>query len=252
MSDLKEITAIILPTYNSKNGIVKLLSQILISVKRPKIVIVDDNSPDGTGKIVKKSFKSNKSVVVLERNNKQGRGSAVIAGFKYALKDKNIKYIIEMDSDFAHNPKDIPKLIKTIKKYDMVVASKYLPSSRITKWNYKRKILSKMANTYIKFVLGIPLKDNTNGFRCYRREVLESIDLDRIKARGFIVLTEIAFFAYKNKFRIREVPINFTSQNLNRSNMSIQEIISSFLTVLRIKFSDNFKLRQRKYEESSF
>src|SRR3989344_5432646 len=175
---------IIIPTYNAKAGIVKLISEILIKTPHAKIIVVDDNSPDKTAALVKNKFSSNSKVSIIIRENKGGRGSAVIEGFKKGLRDKKIDLFIEMDADLIHDPNDLQKLIDKSKKYDVVVASRYLLKSQILKWSLKRKTLSRLANLWIKFMLGISLTDNTGGFRCYRRKVLENINLNSISSRS--------------------------------------------------------------------
>jgi len=227
--------AIIIPTYNAKAGIIKVISGALKNIPNAKIIIVDDNSPDQTAKIVSDKFSLNKKVKLIIRLKKSGRGSAVIRGFKEALEDKRIKLLIEMDADLIHNPNDLPRMIKTAKKSDVIVASRYLLKSQIIKWSLKRSMISRLANLWIKFILGISLTDNTSGFRCYKRNVLESIDFNAIQSKGFIVLTEIAYQIYKKGFTFTEIPIDFVPVDNNRSNLNLKELKEAFLTVLRLK-----------------
>lgn len=228
---------IVIPTYNAKGGILRVISGILKNFKDAKIIVVDDNSPDGTAKLVNRKFASNKGVKVIVRSKKLGRGSAVIKGLKDALGDSRNELFIEMDADLIHSPNDIPRLIEMAKKYDVVVASRYLVKSQIIKWAFKRRIISRLANLWIKFMLGISLTDNTSGFRCYKRNVLEGIDFNLVKSKGFIVLTEISNQIYKKGFTFGEIPIDFIPIDINRSNLNIAELREAFFTVFRLKLS---------------
>lgn len=226
--------AIIIPTYNSKKTVVRLIKDVFLNLPQSKVIVVDDSSPDGTANEIKKFFKKRR-ITLIVREQKQGRGSAVIEGFKEGLKDKNTELFIEMDSDFAHNPNDLVRLVKKIETCDVVVASRYRLHSHIIKWGMKRRLISRFANLWIKLMLGVSLTDNTNGFRCYRRNVLETVDFNHISAKGFIVLTEIAYQIYKKGFIFGEIPIDFMPVDLNKSNLNMKEIKEAFLTVLRIK-----------------
>lgn len=230
--------AIIIPTYNARNTIIQLVSKVLKTVKNSIVIVVDDNSPDKTASLIKSHFSKNKRVLLIIRSGKGGRGYAVIQGFKEAIKLPTIQYFIEMDADFAHNPKDILRLMQKVKNYDIAVASRYLFHSHIIKWSIKRRLISKFANLWIKMMLGISLSDNTNGFRCYTRHVLEAIDFDLILARGFIVLTEISYQIYKKGFRFGEVPIDFIPADLNKSNLNMREVKEAIYTVFRLKMKD--------------
>lgn len=231
---------VIIPTYNAKAGILRVISGTLKKAPNAKVIVVDDNSPDQTANLVKSKFSSNSRVDLIIRKNKGGRGSAVIEGFKEGLKDKKIELFIEMDADLVHNPNDLPMLISKSRKYDVVVASRYLLKSQIIKWSIKRKVLSRLANLWIKLMLGISLSDNTSGFRCYRRSVLENINLNLISSKGFIVLTEIAYRIYKKGFTFGEIPIDFKPVDINKSNLNIKEIKEALLTVLRLYIISTF------------
>ncbi|MEK7533766.1 MAG: polyprenol monophosphomannose synthase [Patescibacteria group bacterium] len=229
---------IVVPTYNAKGSIIKVLLGTLNNVPNAKILVVDDNSPDKTAQIINKNFLGNKRINVIVRKSKGGRGSAVVRGFKEALKDKKAALFIEMDADLVHNPNDLPRLIEKAKKYDVVVASRYMVSSQIIKWSLKRRLISRFANLWIKFMLGISLTDNTSGFRCYRRYVLETIDFNLVASNGFIVLTEIANQIYKKGFSFAEIPIDFIPVDINRSNLNLKELKEAFFTVLRLKITN--------------
>lgn len=229
-------SVVVIPTYNSIKSIRKLLNEILKYLPETKIIVVDDNSPDGTATEIKNNFIKNKRVILIVRKKKEGRGSAVIEGFREGLKDNSIKLLIEMDSDFAHNPKDLNRLIEKANTSDVIVASRYLLKSQIIKWKLKRRIISRVANLWVRFLLGFKLTDNTNGFRCYNRHALEKINFDLISAKGFIVLTEIAYQIYKEDFKFGEIPIDFKPVDLNKSNLNMKEIKEAFFTVLRLRF----------------
>ncbi|MBI2028550.1 MAG: glycosyltransferase [Candidatus Levybacteria bacterium] len=228
---------VVIPSYNSKSTLKKVIYGVLRNARIAKIIVVDDNSPDGTASIVKKYFLKESKVKLITRGNKGGRGSAVIEGFKEGLKNKNSEFFIEMDADLAHSPTDLPRLLEKAKEFDAVVTSRYLLKSQILRWKLKRRIASKLANLWIKFILGVPLSDNTNGFRCYRRRVIKAIDFNKIRSKGFIVLTEIANQIYKKGFRFGEIPIDFVPVDLNKSNLNWKEIKEAFFAVLRLRLS---------------
>jgi len=229
---------IVIPTYNAKATIVKTVLGALDNVPNAKILVVDDNSPDKTAEAINKNFSKDKRVKLIVRKSKGGRGSAVIRGFKEALGDKSTNLFIEMDADFAHNPNDLPRIIEKAKKYDVVVASRYMLSSQIIKWHLKRRLISRFANLWIKFMLGISLTDNTSGFRCYRRYVLETIDFNLVESKGFIVLTEMAYYIYNKGFNFAEIPIDFIPVDINRSNLNTKEAKEAFFTVLKLKIKN--------------
>lgn len=233
-------SVVVIPTYNSKKNVGKLLREILQFVPWAKIIVVDDNSPDGTANEIKKHFAKDKRVTLIVREKKRGRGSAVIEGFKEGLKDKATELFIEMDSDFAHKPSDLARLIKKADEFDVVVATRYLLKSQLLKWKFKRRVISRLANLWIKSILGIALTDNTNGFRCYKRQIIEGIDFNSIKSKGFIVLTEFSYQIHKKRVIFGEVPIDFIPVDLNKSNLNIKEIKEAFFTVLRLKINSFF------------
>ena len=170
--------AIIIPSYNAKNTIVRTITDTFSILPKAEIIVIDDNSPDGTANEIKRYFSQNKHLLLIVRGGKEGRGTAVLRGFQEGLKNKNIKFFIEMDADLCHDPKYIPLLIEKCKKYDVAIASKYLKLSQIIGLDKKRIIFSKLVNYFIRFMLKIPITDYTNGFRCYRRSALEKINLN--------------------------------------------------------------------------
>jgi dolichol-phosphate mannosyltransferase len=226
---------IVIPTYNEKKNIKSLVKKILATKVPEKIIIVDDNSPDGTGGEADGLAEKHSQVKVIHRKGKLGRGSAVIDGFKLALKDKEIKYFIEMDADFSHDPVELKELLKKAENYDIVVGSRYLPQSKIKNWGMKRRIFSKIANLYARLVLGVPISDYSNGYRCYSRSALEALDLDRIESRGYIVLSEIAFKLYKKGFKFGQIATIFVNREKGKSNLSLAEIIEAFYSVIKLR-----------------
>lgn len=229
--------AVIIPTYNAREGIIRNISKIKSKVPYACIIIVDDNSPDGTAGLIQSEFIDDKKVQVIIRKNKGGRGSAVLAGLKEALKNNNTKYFIEMDADLCHNPKYISKLVEKCKTTDVVIASRYLPSSRISGWNFKRKLMSFCINNLAKYLLRIPINDYTDGFRCYSRKAVEFITTHDVKSQGYIVLSEVAYICYKNGFSLAEVPIDFHFKQVSKSNLNMKEIQEALLTLIRLRFT---------------
>lgn len=228
---------VVIPCYNAKRSIVQSINGISKCLPEAKIIVIDDNSPDGSAKLVKRNFSNNKAVKLIVRNDKGGRGSAILRGFQEGLKDRTNEFFVEMDADLCHNPKYIPLLVNKCKTCDVAIASKYLEGSRIDGLSIKRKIFSKFANNYIKFVLNVPITDYTNGFRCYRRKALESIDLNNFKSKGFIMLSEIAYKLYKRKNSFGEIPFDFYFNDVNKSNFNMKEVQEAFMTVLKLKFN---------------
>jgi dolichol-phosphate mannosyltransferase len=227
---------IVIPTYNEKENIARLV-EVIMSLPYPiSVVIVDDNSPDGTGIIADKLSKKFERVKVIHRKGKGGRGSACIEGFQYALKqEQDINYIFEMDADFSHDPKEIPKFLENIENYDMVIGSRYTEGSKIVNWSKLRRIFSKLANFYARSLLKIPITDYTNGYRCYKKDVLNNIDFNKINSTGYVVLSEMAYQIAKKGYKIGEIPIVFVNRKRGESNLTLKEIFSAFISILRIK-----------------
>lgn len=230
-------TMVVIPTYNERENIEKLIKEIFCFDRDIKVIVVDDNSPDKTFEVVEKIGKKDKRVKLILRKNKRGRGSAVVDGFKYGLKDKKTKYFFEMDADFSHDPKELGKFFEKIKKADVVIGSRYLKKSKIIGWPLKRHIFSRLANFYAWLILRVPITDYTNGFRCYKRRVLESIDLGKIKSSGYIVLSEMAYKIYRKEFKFAEVAVVFVNRQRGASNLRLEEIVEAFTSVWRIRFS---------------
>lgn len=229
--------AIVVPTFNESKNIKKLIGQIFSLHKGVNLTVVDDNSPDGTGKIVDFLKKRNKNLVLISRKGKGGRGSAVMEGFKYAYRNRNIKLFIEMDADFSHRPEEIKKLVEKSKKFDVVIGSRYLKDSAIYGWSINRKVFSKLANFYCKIVLGVPISDYTNGFRGYSRRTAEKLISANFKSKGYILLSEIAYFLHRQGYSFGEVPTVFRNRVRGKSNFSLSEVKESLTAIPRIKLN---------------
>lgn len=210
---------IIIPTYDEKENVLKLVEDIHHYQKEVHILFVDDNSPDGTASIIKKIQKENNRIHLLERPGKLGLGTAYLTGFKYAL-GKGYDYIFEMDADFSHDPKEIPNFLKAIEENDLVLGSRYIRGVNVVNWPMRRLLLSFLANKYSRIATGLPINDATGGFKCFRREVLETIDLKRIKSSGYAFQIEVTFKAWRNGFRIKEIPIIFIDRQAGVSKIS--------------------------------
>lgn len=236
--------AIVIPTFNEAENITKLIRSIRKNIgPHDKIIVVDDNSPDGTGKVVGGLAKKQKNIYLLLRQNKSGRGSAVLAGFKFAQKFKPSFYI-EMDADFSHKPEDIPRLLKAADQADVVIGSRYLRGSRIINWSIKRKVFSKLANIYAKIILKVPIADYTNGFRIYKKEAVDFLLSQKLVSSGYILLSETAYMLKESGFTFREIPIVFVNRKRGASNLNFAEIKNAFLGVWQIRFTKSSQSTQ--------
>jgi len=236
-------TLIIIPTYNELENLRPLLEQIFSYTRNTDVLIVDDNSPDGTGKLADEIHEHNPHVAVLHRAGKQGLGTAYIAGFKYGIA-RGYDAAFEMDADFSHDPRYLPDFLKAIEHADLVIGSRYIPGGDTPNWSLLRRFISGGGNLYARLMLGIPVHDCTAGFRCYRREVLESINLDTIQARGYAFQVELAYRTTRQGFRVVETPIVFVDRCVGKSKMSSTIFLEGFLWVLRTRFSKKTSLRQ--------
>lgn len=227
---------VIIPCYNERENIVQLVNALLEQSHDIAVLVVDDNSPDGTSALVQAEVaKHGGRLILMTRTGKGGRGSAVLAGFKYAL-EKNYDYVFEMDADFSHKPSEIPLFLERIKTCDFVVGSRYIQGSEIHDWGWKRTFFSRWANRYARLVLRIPLSDYTNGYRLYTRRALEALDMNAIDAKGYVVLSEVAYQLYRKGFKLGEVPTIFVNRRRGISNLSFKEIKEAFMSVLRIRW----------------
>ena len=233
---------VVIPTYNESDNVAHIIPEVLGQDEGMHVLIVDDNSPDGTAQIVKDMQKNEPRIHLIERPGKMGLGTAYVAGFKYALV-AGFEYIFEMDADFSHDPKMLSVLLKKMDEFDLVIGSRYVSGVNVVNWPMSRLILSYSANLYTRIVTGLPVKDATAGFKCYRRAVLESLDLDAIKSNGYSFQIETNFMAWRKGFRVGEVPIVFVDRRAGVSKMSKHIVYEAAAMVWKLKFRDLFSPR---------
>lgn len=228
---------VIIPTYKEKENIERIIRAIFSLEKAFHVLIVDDNSPDGTAAIVKNLMKDfTDNLFILERKGKLGLGTAYIAGFKWAL-EKNYDYIYEMDADFSHNPNDLLKLYAACKTdgNDLAIGSRYISGVNVVNWPMGRVLMSYCASSYVRFITRMKVRDTTAGFKCYHRSVLETIDLDRIKFMGYAFQIEMKYLSWKLGFKIKEVPIIFTDRTEGESKMNTGIFKEAILGVIDLR-----------------
>jgi dolichol-phosphate mannosyltransferase len=228
---------VIIPTYNERENLTELLRQIFAQNLPLEVLIVDDNSPDGTGAVADQLVASDPRVHVMHRPGKMGLGSAYVAGFQYAL-ERDYDAVFEMDADFSHNPDSLPQFLRELETADLVVGSRYLHGVTVVNWPLKRLILSYGANVYSRIITGIPLKDLTGGFKCFRRQVLEALDLSRVRSDGYTFQIEINYKTWRKGFRIREIPILFVDRRAGESKMSRRIVWEAAWMVWRLRILD--------------
>lgn len=232
-------TLVVIPTYNEINNIQKLIPVVLEMYPELNILVVDDNSPDKTADYVKKYSEKDKRVALIKRNGKMGLGTAYVAGFKFML-ENGYDVVIQMDADFSHDPKEIETFLNSIKHNDLVIGSRYIDGVRVINWPIRRLLLSYFANVYTRIITGMPVKDATGGFKCFRRDVLKSINLDKIESNGYSFQIEMNFIAWKKKFKIIEVPITFSDRLHGSSKMSKKIVREAILMVWKLRFRSLF------------
>ncbi len=228
-------TTVIIPTYNERDNIVNLINDIFAQpIENLKVIVVDDNSPDKTAELVVPAQTIYPNLYLIKRYNKLGLGSAYVAGFKKALA-LGADLIIEMDADFSHDPKDLSRLIEVCTDgFHLAIGSRKIKGGKIVGWNWRRKLVSHGAMLLARTFLRLRTKDVTAGFRCYRREVLEKINLDTIKSNGYAFQEEMLFRTQKNKFHIKEIPVTFTDRKLGKSKLSNKDVYEFFITIFRL------------------
>ena len=231
-----ERALVIVPTFNERENVARIIEAVLAQDPRLSILIVDDGSPDGTGAIVEAIAATNDRVHVLHRAKKMGLGTAYLAGFKWAL-ERDYAYIFEMDADFSHDPGHLPQFLTAIQDTDIVLGSRYRDGKvTVVNWPMSRLILSYAANIYARTVTGLQLYDATGGFKCFRRIVLETIDLDDVRSNGYGFQIEVSFRAWKKGFRIAEIPIVFTDRTEGESKMTKRVVREAFWMVWRLRW----------------
>jgi len=233
---------VIIPTYNERDNLAPLTKRMQ-SIELPlDIIFVDDGSPDGTGDLADDLAKTLPNISVIHRQNKLGYGSAVIEGFRTALKKDYVR-IFQMDADLSHDPASIPKLLEAARESDLVLGSRYIGGVRVVDWEIGRVLLSYFANRYVKTITGLPLHDITTGFRCYRRDVLYSFDFAKVKANGYGFLIEMAYRIWKSGGRLLEVPITYYGRKQGKSKLSKQTMLEAAILPWRLRL-----LELRKHE----
>lgn len=241
-------SVIIIPTYNEKENIRNIIGAVLSLEHSFDVLVVDDGSPDGTSDIVKSIMVEHPGrVYIIERSGKLGLGTAYITGFKWALQ-QNYEYVFEMDADFSHNPADVPALYEACAKdgYDLSIGSRYVTGVNVVNWPMGRVLMSYFASKYVRMITGIPVYDTTAGFNCYRRKVLETINLDSIQFKGYAFQIEMKFTTYKCGFKIKEVPVIFVNRVLGESKMSGSIFSEAFFGVIKMKWDSLFKKYPKK------
>ena len=230
---------VVIPTYNEADNIPGLIPRVLGLGKEFEVLVVDDHSPDGTAGLVKLMQSTDARVHLIEREAKLGLGTAYVAGFKYAL-ERDFDFIFEMDADFSHDPNELPKLLHKAEECDLVIGSRYVSGVNVVNWPMRRLILSFCANLYTRYITGMPVKDATGGFKCYRRAVLESIDLNGIHSNGYAFQIEMNFLAWTKGFRVCEIPIVFVDRRVGTSKMSKNIVSEAALLVWKLKLKSLF------------
>ena len=243
---MNERVLVVVPTYNEVENVPTLVPQLLEQGDLIDVWVVDDGSPDGTGAAARKLAAEHPGrVELVDRKEKGGRGAAVLAAFKKGLADPRYGVFFEMDADFSHHPRELPKFLEKLQTCDMVIGSRYVPGGGSSEWGFWRPLLSWAANRYIALVAGVPVRDTTSGFRAYRREVLEETDFDAIRITGYVVHGEMAYQAWINGFRLGEVPIHFRNRARDASKLTSQEITSALLNFARLRFRYGFRPKKR-------
>lgn len=244
-SDFKK-PFIIIPTYNEKENIQQLIPEIFQFPYGFYILIIDDNSPDGTGKVADEMTKNYPNLRVLHRDKKSGLGTAYKEGFKYAIND-GADLIFEMDADYSHDPKALPFFLEKIKKCDVAVGSRYYTGISVVNWPLRRLLLSLAASLYVRIILGLPIKDTTAGFKCFRSEVLKKIDLDKVRSNGYAFQIEMNYRIHREGFKIEEIPIIFIDRHTGTSKMSRKIVLEAIFIVWRLRFEDLFDMIKRLF-----
>ena len=237
-SELKIL--VIIPTYNEADNISEVIRRILSQPGNPDILVIDDNSPDGSGDLVAKISKNEPRLHLIRRSGKLGLGSAYVEGFRFALK-AGYDLIFEMDADLSHDPDEIPNFLAAIEDTDLVIGSRYIKGVNVVNWPLSRLVLSYAASLYTRFITGLPIKDTTSGFKCFRRDVLETIDLDKIRSEGYAFQIEMHWNTWMEGFLIKEIPIVFTDRTVGKSKMSRAIVREAALEVWKLWLAGLFR-----------
>ena len=237
-------TLIVVPTYNERENLSRLAQRLLTLPARVDLLVVDDGSPDGTGKLADELAGKHPEIHVLHRTGKNGLGRAYIAGFKWAL-ERGYEFIFEMDGDFSHNPDDVPVFLEAARNADLVLGSRYVDGIRVINWPLKRLMLSRCAGKYVKLVTGMPFTDPTGGYKCFRRRALQAINLDGIRSNGYSFQIEMTHKLWRRGFKIVEVPIIFTERTVGRSKMAGHIVSEAFWMVWRLLLQNGLRRSPR-------
>jgi len=232
---MKRKTVIVVPTYNERGNIHTIYREIFKATRDCDLLIVDDNSPDGTGRIAREISKKDKRVQVLHRQGKLGLGSAYVAGMRHAL-EKGYENVIAMDADLSHDPANIPKMLKLIQTNDLVIGSRYVKDGGMVNWNARRFLISQLANLYCRFTLGLTQADCSGGYKCYRTSLLRKIGLEKVFARGYSFQVEILFRAVRAGAMVVEIPIIFVNRHVGESKLNFMELWEFAWTVLKLRW----------------
>lgn len=235
---------IIIPTYNERENLGPLIDRLMQLPVPVDVLVVDDNSPDGTGQLADEIAARNPRVHVLHRPNKSGLGRAYVAGFKWALA-RDYQFIFEMDGDFSHDPAEIPNFLKAARDADLVLGSRYCNGIRVINWPLKRLILSLAAAKYVRLITGLPVSDPTGGFKCFRRRALESVDLDAVQSNGYSFQIEMTHRIWRRGLKIAEVPITFLDRFQGSSKMSRKIVWEALWMVWRLLFQNRLRRSPR-------
>ena len=233
---------VIIPTYNESENIKQIIFDVLKQNENLEMLIIDDNSPDNTYKIVEEIINNTETqnrVNLIKRHEKLGLGSAYVTGFKYAI-ENNYDYVLQMDADFSHDPADIPFLIEEIQNYHLVIGSRYIIGLNVVNWPLSRLILSYFASKYVQFITWMPIKDPTGGFKCIRVSTLKSINLEKILSDGYSFQIEINYRIWLKKFKIKEIPIVFTDRRVGQSKMSKKIVREAIWMVWKLRLYSLF------------
>src|SRR6185503_17948261 len=241
---MSQKTLVIVPTFNERENLPPLVDRLMRLPTPVDVLVVDDNSPDGTGKLADDIAARNPLVHVLHRQEKNGLGRAYIAGFKWALQ-REYEFIFEMDGDFSHNPDDIPAFLRAAQEADLVLSSRYRNGIRVINWPLKRLLLSMSAGLYVRIITGMPFSDPTGGYKCFRRRALLSLNLDEVQSNGYSFQSEMTHRLWRAGMRISEVPIIFTDRFQGSSKMSSKIVREAFLMVWKLLFQNGLRRSPR-------
>jgi dolichol-phosphate mannosyltransferase len=240
---------VIIPTYDERENVKPMAEAVLARLPEGDVLFVDDNSPDGTGALLDELAAGNPRIHVMHRAGKQGLGRAYIAGFKWAL-ERDYDAVFEMDADFSHDPAELPQFMQAIESADLVLGSRYIGGIRVMNWPMSRLLISTGAGRFVRLVTGLPIQDPTGGFKCFRREVLEAIDLDHITSNGYSFQIEMTHTAWMKGFRIREIPITFEDRRAGYSKMSTAIAKEAFFMVIKLAARCGFRRSPRRQRTS--